>query len=425
MTRKTMGAARWVSFGLVGGVIAIVGACSSDDGALNCGAGAQVCGSACAVLARDTDNCGACGTKCGAGEVCSQGACAVSCGGGTTKCGAVCADTKSDATNCGACGTKCAAGEVCSAGKCATTCAVGATQCGSACVNAQTDVANCGACGVLCKGGEQCVAGQCQLSCQVGLTLCKVIVPDGGLTDASVDASKDASTDTSIDAPLSDGASDGAITDASIDAAPPLGSPYCANLQSDNQNCGACGVVCPSSRKCVDGMCALLTKVVFTTSKKFPGNLGGLTGADAKCQAAAVAAGLTGTFKAWLSDATGSPSTRFVQSALPYKLVDGTVIANDWADLTDGTLRAPIKLTELGTPAPTSAGCYSDNVWCNTSANGTNIGPNSCTNWTGVESGTLWGRFSVTDASWTTGGSCGGSGWCGGSGLYPLFCFEQ
>ena len=166
------------------------------------------------------------------------------------------------------------------------------------------------------------------------------------------------------------------------------------------------------------------SKTVFTTSQKFPSNFGGLAGADAKCQAAATAAGLSGTYKAWLSDATGSPSTRFYKSVVPYTLVDGTAIANDWADLIDGTLKAPIKLTELGTTPPTTTGCSTDNVWCNTTATGTNQGFNSCTNWTGVESGVIWGRFSATDASWTTGGGCAGGGWCA-TGQYPLFCFEQ
>lgn len=407
MQRRTIGMAGWMCFGLVG-VVAIVGACSSDE--VNCGAGAQVCGSSCTVLARDVENCGACGTKCGAGELCSQGVCAVSCGGGTTKCGAVCADTKSDAANCGGCGTKCAAGEVCSAGKCATTCGAGTTQCGSACVNAKTDLVNCGACGVLCKGGEQCIAGQCQLSCQVGLTLCKVVVPDGGVGDASSDAL------------ISDGATDGAITDAASDAAPPLGNPYCANLQTDNDNCGACGVTCAPAKKCVAGTC-MASKTVFTTSQKFVSNLGGLAGADAKCQAAATAAGLTGTYMAWLSDATGSPSTRFTRAVVPYRLVNGTLIANDWADLVDGTLKAPINLTELGTTPPTAQACSTDNVWCNTNTNGTNIGTNSCTNWTGVESGARWGRFGMTTVQWTDGG-CTGVGFCS-SYTFPLFCFEQ
>ena len=50
---------------------------------------------------------------------------------------------------------------------------------------------------------------------------------------------------------------------------------------------------------------------------------------------------------AWLSDSTASPSTRFTRSSVPYVLPDGTtVVANNWADLTHGTLQFPINLAE-------------------------------------------------------------------------------
>jgi hypothetical protein len=59
-----------------------------------------------------------------------------------------------------------------------------------------------------------------------------------------------------------------------------------------------------------------------------------------------VAAGLPGTYQAWLSDSTGSPNTRFVRSTGPYRLVNGHTIAANFADLTDGILAAPISVTE-------------------------------------------------------------------------------
>jgi hypothetical protein len=33
------------------------------------------------------------------------------------------------------------------------------------------------------------------------------------------------------------------------------GAPYCANLQTDNRNCGQCGKVCPSGTTCQSGGC--------------------------------------------------------------------------------------------------------------------------------------------------------------------------
>lgn len=102
------------------------------------------------------------------------------------------------------------------------------------------------------------------------------------------------------------------------------------------------------------------TKLAFVTSKIFTAALGGLAGADTKCQALATAAQRSGTFKAWLSDASGSPVTRFsagCKAGGPFVLVDGTVIAKDWAGLTSGSLLKPLALTEFGTPPPAGNAC--------------------------------------------------------------------
>ncbi len=196
------------------------------EAGLNCGDGAQVCGTACTVIARDPANCGACGTACKQGEVCSAGKCATSCGGGSTQCGSSCVNTSTDGANCGNCSIACKQGEVCSAGKCATSCGGGTQQCGQSCVNQQTDPANCGMCGNLCSAGNACVAGKCALSCQQGLTACSASNSDAGVLDASVDSGSG------------------------------LGPNYCANLQTDNANCGGCNSVCGPGTTCINGACA-------------------------------------------------------------------------------------------------------------------------------------------------------------------------
>lgn len=76
-------------------------------------------------------------------------------------CGKICVDTATDIANCGACGTACAAGQVCSAGACATTCQTGLNDCGGSCRDLQTDAGNCGACGTVCGPGQSCIAGAC------------------------------------------------------------------------------------------------------------------------------------------------------------------------------------------------------------------------------------------------------------------------
>jgi hypothetical protein len=87
-------------------------------------------------------------------------------------------------------------------------------------------------------------------------------------------------------------------------------------------------------------------KLVFITSTTQTGNLGGLEGADDICQGLADDKNIKGSFKAWLSDGFESPNSRFTRSVDPYRLIDGTVIANDYTDLINGELLHPINLTE-------------------------------------------------------------------------------
>lgn len=113
---------------------------------------------------------------------------------------------------------------------------------------------------------------------------------------------------------------------------------------------------------------------VFVTSTKHDGNLGGLAGGDAICQQRADEAGLTGTYLAWLSDSTGSPSTRFIQSPGPYVRTDGVQVADDYADLTDGDIDSHILTDENGIPGISS-------VKTGTAEDGTPLTTN-CSDWT-------------------------------------------
>ncbi|MBL8914129.1 MAG: hypothetical protein JNM17_25720 [Archangium sp.] len=77
-------------------------------------------------------------------------------------------------------------------------------------------------------------------------------------------------------------------------------------------SCGASGDTCTScldGKSCVAGACDYVpdtlpagAKQMFITSASYQGDLGGIAGADSKCAAAASGAGLTGTWKAWISD---------------------------------------------------------------------------------------------------------------------------
>jgi hypothetical protein len=181
---------------------------------------------------------------------------------------------------------------------------------------------------------------------------------------------------------------------------------------------------------CADVACVVSPQTVFVTSQAFVGgSLGGLTGADRICQKLASAAGIAGNFAAWLSDSTGSPADRFIKDVGPYRLLDGTLIANNWTELTSGTLRHPIDLTEMGTmPAfANTTPCSGFPVWSNTSPDGSELEQGSdCGDWSDpTASNAEWGDSQDTTLAWTR--SCGllrpGSQAC--SDTAGLYCFGQ
>ncbi len=164
---------------------------------------------------------------------------------------------------------------------------------------------------------------------------------------------------------------------------------------------------------------------VFTTSTFHQGNLNGLAGADAICNARAAEASLPGIYMAWLADQTGSPSTRFVQSTVPYMLTDGATVANSYnALVTDGTLQHAIDLDESGFPVP--LGEVNRN-WTHVTTEGTagcgvDCGQFHCTGWTTNAISPHFGNtgaYAETDSQWTEGGAAT----CDVA--LQLYCFEQ
>jgi hypothetical protein len=155
---------------------------------------------------------------------------------------------------------------------------------------------------------------------------------------------------------------------------------------------------------------------VFVSSTVYGGNLGGLVGADAICQQLAEDANLPGSYKAWLSDSAASPSTRFVQSTGPYRLVNGTRIARNWTDLTDESLDVPINRTQSGNAVADSA-----TVWTFTKGNGTAIDANAdnCGNWSSAAGNGDVGAHAFRDSRWTDNGAQA----CN-TGQH-LYCFQQ
>jgi len=178
---------------------------------------------------------------------------------------------------------------------------------------------------------------------------------------------------------------------------------------------GTVMITCPSPGQ--------TSKKVFLTSALYSGNLGGLAGADMLCQNLAITAGLSGTFKAWLSDSNQSPYSRFTHPTQNYVRVDGVLVAIGWQGITSGIIQNPINVTEIGTIVNDNT----NGAWTNTmdtglawtaSANGT------CTDWTSENTSqnteVILGSNMHTDYGWTWGFysfSC--------QAHYRLYCFEQ
>ncbi len=162
---------------------------------------------------------------------------------------------------------------------------------------------------------------------------------------------------------------------------------------------------------------AAFVRLVFVTGPLFVGNFGGLATADAFCQRRASDYSLPGTYVAWLSDGTTSAASRVSHRPGFFALVDGTKVADNWKDLVDGTLDAPIDRGAGGA-------VHDGPVWTGTAADGSNAKPALCPNgcncqqWNGGGTG-LQGRSDAVGAGW----SRAGAGSC--DTRAGLYCIQQ
>ena len=163
------------------------------------------------------------------------------------------------------------------------------------------------------------------------------------------------------------------------------------------------------------------------TSAKFDGDWVGTSGANDLCNTAATAAKLpgAGNYRAWLSDATDSPETKFFKSTLPYKRPDGTtIIATSWTELISNSLMAPIIQTEKkNTLSGANPNCndFNNLVWTNTTAFGLNDSEAHCLGWTSNLNPVRAGVGNALEISndWTEGCDLN----C--MSTARLYCFEQ
>lgn len=187
------------------------------------------------------------------------------------------------------------------------------------------------------------------------------------------------------EASTSDGASpDVAPSDgdvgAAVDAAP-LDAALDAPSASDASGCASCPAG-TAQMLCVANACQSVRRV-FVTHGGFNGNLGGQAGADAKCTAAAKAAHLNGTWLSWTTVAgNNAPQDRFSKPDVPYRLLDGTQIAPNGAQLLPATgavkLDHTIDVDENGKSMDQDP---ESEVWTGTTIYGFGSGSN-CLDWT-------------------------------------------
>jgi hypothetical protein len=114
----------------------------------------------------------------------------------------------------------------------------------------------------------------------------------------------------------------------------------------------------------------LKPNIMFVTSKTYTGDLGGLDGADAKCNEAAAAANLSGKYVAYLSSIEGqtlvnAPSR--VGNATGWVRVDGAAVMNNVEQMHSSVFNAPSRMENGVDVSQTQV----NTAWTGTSRQGT------------------------------------------------------
>ena len=246
------------------------------------------------------------------------------------------------------------------------------------------------------EGGSSSVAGSSDAS--AGGTSMSSDSGNTGTTEP-VATSADTSAGTST------GTSTGATTGNDDKCVPPLidcdNDGDCEDLDTDLDHCGACDSPC--SEVCDNGEC-LSSRIVFITSVKAAG-FPGAESIDGYCDGRAFIAGLPGEYVAWVSDAQSSAAERMTHSAVPWVMPDDVVVADNWDDLTDGTLQAPININEFG--AEVTGECDELGTWSGTNPDGTHKPGQDCDGWSSInesDSATVIGSAGVMGSGWSDGG---------------------
>ncbi|MBL0213027.1 MAG: hypothetical protein IPQ07_04025 [Myxococcales bacterium] len=139
-------------------------------------------------------------------------------------------------------------------------------------------------------------------------------------------------------------------TSVVLTATPALGSSF-AGWTGACTGMGPCTVLMIAAKSANARFDVIPPNYVFVTSSSHSGNLGGLAGADATCQAEAQAASLPGTYRAYLSTSTINAPAR-LGSASGWIRADGKPVADKVSDLVAGHLFYPILMDADKNPVP-------------------------------------------------------------------------
>jgi hypothetical protein len=253
------------------------------------------------VLA-DPSNCGACGVACAASTgfesfSCAEGRCKMQCNTATDMldCNGLvedgCETLKFSDGNCGTCGNACPTGTHClfqdsARAVIACGCPAGKVDCVGQCDDLSANDSSCGACNNACDGtgGEGapqypnmyygCVDSTCgRLRCIGSFLNCDSKIENGcetpNVTDENCGSCGNAcpagqhcyvtGEDPLVARCLCAG--DLTLCNAGMYGGYPKG--YCADVGSDDRNCGACGVRCEQGYKCDYGACVLRCNIGY------------------------------------------------------------------------------------------------------------------------------------------------------------------
>ena len=231
-----------------GGASASATTPASSTGSGGACAGSEVlCDDSCVDLNEDPKHCGNCVHACPSNHVCKAGSCIECAPTGEEVCGNACVKTLVDPGNCGGCGKACSANFICNGGNCVDCNCMGcdpAIACGNTCVNPNSNKDNCGGCGIKCGDYETCWDSKC--ACEPGsqTTLC-----DGKCIHTNTGDNCGGCNQKCGTGAWCNGSSCYCPIDTKTQPYGMCNGKDCISL-ADNNNCDACGNVCPAGKSC-------------------------------------------------------------------------------------------------------------------------------------------------------------------------------